>query len=110
METVRSGSQSTRVHAVITARLAQLTRPAYELAGLASVVGRPFSLELLTKALDWDERSASGALEELWQRRIIESRGASPGTVETTIKQSLTQQKLLKPRNVFEIPSAKRSH
>jgi predicted ATPase len=66
-----------RVHAVISARLAQLSAAAYDLASLASVVGRPFSLELLARAIDWDERSVSDALDELWQRKIIESRGAS---------------------------------
>ena len=77
VESVRAGLQSTRVHAVIAARLAQLTAASYELAGLASVVGRPFSFELLEKATDWDEGSVSNALDELWRRRIIESRGAS---------------------------------
>ena len=77
VESVRAGLQSTRVHAVIAARLAQLTPASYELAGLASVVGRPFSFELLEKATDWDEGSVSEALDELWRRRIIESRGAS---------------------------------
>lgn len=77
VESVRAGLQSTRVHAVIAARLAQLTAASYELAGLASVVGRPFSFELLEKATDWDEASVSQALDELWRRRIIESRGAS---------------------------------
>jgi predicted ATPase len=77
VESVRAGLQSTRVHAVIAARLAQLTAASYELAGLASVVGRPFSLELLEKATDWDEGSVSHALDELWRRRIIENRGAS---------------------------------
>jgi DNA-binding SARP family transcriptional activator/predicted ATPase len=77
VESVRAGLQSTRVHAVIAARLAQLTAPSYELAGLASVAGRPFSFELLEKASDWDETSVSAALDELWQRRIIEARGAS---------------------------------
>jgi predicted ATPase len=77
LESVRAGSQSTRVHAVITLRLAQLSAQAYELAGLASVVGRPFSPELLAKATDWDERSVADALDELWQRRIVESRGVS---------------------------------
>jgi predicted ATPase len=77
VESVRAGLQSTRVHAVIAARLAQLTAASYELAGLASVIGRPFSFELLEKATDWDEASVSRALEELWTRRIIESRGAS---------------------------------
>ena len=41
------------------------------------MVGRPFSFELLEKATDWDEGSVSNALDELWRRRIIESRGAS---------------------------------
>ena len=40
-------------------------------------MGRPFSFELLEKASDWDEASVSQALDELWRRRIIESRGAS---------------------------------
>ena len=77
VESVRAGLQSSRVHAVISSRLAQLTASSYELAGLASVVGRPFSFELLEKATDWDEASVSQALDELWRRRIIESRGAS---------------------------------
>jgi DNA-binding SARP family transcriptional activator/predicted ATPase len=77
VESVRAGLQSTRVHAVIAARLSQLSAASYELAGVASVVGRPFSFELLEKATDWDEGSVSNALDELWRRRIIESRGAS---------------------------------
>lgn len=77
VESVRAGLQSTRVHAVIAARLGQLTAGSYELAGLASVVGRPFSFELLEKATDWDEASVSQSLDELWRRRIIESCGSS---------------------------------
>ena len=65
-----------RVQAVIAGRLAQLSPPAYELAELASVIGRPFSIDLLAKATDWDEDSLSRALEELWQRRIIDGQGA----------------------------------
>ena len=75
LESVRAGLQSTRVHAVIAARLAQLTAASYELAGVASVVGRPFSFDLLARATDWDETSVSQALDELWRRRIIESHG-----------------------------------
>ena len=70
------GSAPPRVQAVIAARLAQLSPPAYELAGLAAAIGRPFSLDLLAKATDWDEDSLSRALEELWQRRIIDGQGA----------------------------------
>jgi DNA-binding SARP family transcriptional activator/predicted ATPase len=77
VESVRAGLQSTRVHAVIAARLAELTAASSELAGLASVVGRPFSFELLAQATDWDEASVSRSLDELWRRRIIESRGLS---------------------------------
>jgi predicted ATPase len=65
------------VQAVIAARLAQLSPSAYELAGLAATIGRPFSFELLAKATDWDEESLSRALEELWQRRIIDGQGAA---------------------------------
>jgi len=77
LESVRAGLQSTRVHAVISSRLAQLTAPSYDLAGLASVIGRPFTFGLLEKATDWDEASLSRALDELWRRRIIEHRGVS---------------------------------
>lgn len=75
LESVRAGLESTRVHEVIRARLARLSEGAYELAGLASIIGRPFSADLLERAMDWDERSLLQALDELWQRRIVESRG-----------------------------------
>jgi len=75
LETVRAGIESQRVHAVIAARLGQLTAASYEIAGLASVIGRPFRFELLEKATDWDEASLWRSLDELWQRRIIEGRG-----------------------------------
>ncbi len=64
-----------RVQAVISSRLAQLSPSAYELAGIAAAIGRPFSIELLAKGTDWDEDSISRGLEELWQRRIIEREG-----------------------------------
>lgn len=65
-----------RVQAVIAARIAQLSPPAYELAGIAATIGRPFSFDLLAIATDWDEDSLSRALEELWQRRIIDGQDA----------------------------------
>jgi DNA-binding SARP family transcriptional activator len=84
VETVRAlledgGSTSAvppRLQAVISARLAQLSPSAYELAGLAATIGRPFSSDLLAKAADWDEDSVSRALEELWQRHIIDGQGS----------------------------------
>ena len=73
---ISKSSAPARVQAVIAARFAQLTPPAHELAGLAASIGRPFSFDLLAKATDWDEDSLSRALEELWQRRIIDGQGA----------------------------------
>ncbi len=75
VESIRAGMQSTRIQAVISARFARLSAAAHELAGLASIMGHTFSFELLEKASDWDERSLSQALDELWQRRIIQGHG-----------------------------------
>ena len=84
VESVRAGlpgtSASSRIYAVIAARLAQLTPRAYELAGLASAIGQAFTFDLLAKATDWDEDSVSRALEELWQRRIVGSQESSQGS------------------------------
>ena len=44
---------------------------AREVAELAAVIGRDFTLELLTEASDLDEDSVIGAVDELWRRRII---------------------------------------
>jgi DNA-binding SARP family transcriptional activator/predicted ATPase len=83
VESVRAGATTApRVHAVITARLAQLSAPAYELAGLASAIGQSFSLDLLAKATDWDDDSLSAALDELWQRRLIEGQGEEHGAAQ----------------------------
>jgi DNA-binding SARP family transcriptional activator/predicted ATPase len=76
------GSTPPRVQAVIQARFAQLSQPAYELVGLSAAIGRPFSFDLVAKATDWDEDSLSRALDELWQRRIID--GQSVGTYDYT--------------------------
>src|SRR5581483_963366 len=84
VESVRAGLGDTaegdavppRVHAVIVARLARLTPAGYELAGFAGAVGWAFSFELLSKATDWDEDSVTRALDELWQRRIVENKNA----------------------------------
>ena len=72
-----AGAAPPRIHAVISSRLAQLSPPAYELAGLAAGIGQSFSFELLAKATDWDEDSLSRALDELWQRRIVEAQGTA---------------------------------
>ncbi len=65
-----------RVQAVIAARLAQLSSPARELAGLAAAVGRDFRLDLIREASDLEEPDLIRALDELWQRRILREQTA----------------------------------
>jgi predicted Ser/Thr protein kinase len=86
VESVRAGLQgdatggkgaTPRMQAVIAARLAQLSDSAYELAGIASAARQAFSFDLLIKVSDWDEDRIVRALDELWQRRIVENAGAS---------------------------------
>jgi DNA-binding SARP family transcriptional activator len=78
MEDRRSvGVAPPRVQAVIASRLAQLSSPGYELAGVAAIVGRPFVPDLLARITDWDSDSLSRALEELVQRRIIGPQGGA---------------------------------
>ena len=66
----------TGVRVVIAGRLAQLSPPARELAALAAVVGREFSLDILTHASHSDEESIVRALDELWERGIVREQGS----------------------------------
>lgn len=66
-----------KVQAMIGARLLQLTSSARELAELAAVVGRAFTVEMLAHAGARDEDALVRALDELWQRRIIREQGAN---------------------------------
>lgn len=77
VESIRAGLRNPeaarRMDAVISARLAQLSTPAYEIAGWAAAAGQAVSFHPLANATDWDEDTLSRALDELWQRRLIES-------------------------------------
>jgi DNA-binding SARP family transcriptional activator len=68
-----------KVQAVIQSRLAQLSPPSRALASLAAIVGRAFTVEVLAQARPegtrGDEDALVGALDELWQRRIIREQG-----------------------------------
>jgi len=64
------------VRAMIVSRLAQLSPPARELAELAATIGREFSLDILAHVSHADEERIVGALNELWQRRIVREHGA----------------------------------
>ena len=64
-----------KVHAVITTRLAQLTVSARELAGVAAVIGRAFTFEVLVAVCARPEEELVTVLEELWQHRIVREQG-----------------------------------
>jgi len=60
-----------KARAVLAGRIAQAGPAAREVAELAAVIGRDFTLELLTEASDLGVDSVIGAVDELWRRRII---------------------------------------
>lgn len=66
-----------KVRAVIDARLAQLSAPARDLAGMAAAVGRECSAGVLAHAAGTDEATFVRALDELWRRGILRERGAT---------------------------------
>src|SRR5262249_28764941 len=64
-----------KVHAVIRTRFSQLGPSARDLASLAAVVGRPFTTDLLAKVSGSGEDAIAGAIDELWQRRLVQAQG-----------------------------------
>jgi DNA-binding SARP family transcriptional activator/tetratricopeptide (TPR) repeat protein len=66
-----------QARAVLADRIAQAAPPAREVAELAAVIGRDFTLELLTEASDLDPDTVVGAVDELWRRRIIREHSAA---------------------------------
>jgi tetratricopeptide (TPR) repeat protein len=64
-----------KIHAVIEARLVQLSPTARMLAQVAATIGRSFTLSLLMAASGENEEVAVHGLDELWQRRIIRAQG-----------------------------------
>ncbi len=64
-----------KVQRIIEARLAQLSNPARELVSVAATIGRAFNFAVLTEASDEDEESLIGALDEIWQRRLVSELG-----------------------------------
>jgi len=71
-----------KVQAIISGRLAQLSAPAREVAYLAAAIGRAFTLDLLIRAGHADDESIVRALEELCQKRIVQEH--SPNNYDFT--------------------------
>jgi DNA-binding SARP family transcriptional activator len=66
-----------KVQAVISGRLARLSRPAAELTGIAAAIGRAFTADVLAAAAALDEHVFVGALDELWRRGIVHAHGSN---------------------------------
>ena len=64
-----------KVQAVIAGRLARLSRPAADLAGVAATIGRAFTVDLLAAVTELEEQAFIGALDELWRRGIVRAHG-----------------------------------
>lgn len=64
-----------RVGAILEARLAKLSPPAQELAGVAAAIGRVFDYGLLRRVACLDEARLVAALDELCERHIVRERG-----------------------------------
>ena len=62
-----------KVRAVILARFPNSRLWLTSLQALLLPSGQPFDFDLVLKATDWDEHSTSRALDELWQRRVIDA-------------------------------------
>ena len=62
---------SPKLRAVIASRLARLTHASADLLGMAAVIGRTFSSELLVHVSRQAEDVVVRCLDELWQQRIV---------------------------------------
>ena len=60
-----------KIHAVFSTRLSQLTTDSLELARIASVIGRAFTIETLVDVSGMTEDLAISLMDELWEKRII---------------------------------------
>ncbi|HET6654301.1 MAG TPA: AAA family ATPase [Nocardioides sp.] len=64
-----------RLSSVLQRRLEEVSPHAGEVAGLASAVGRDFTLDLLTEASDLDADTVVRSVDELWRHGILREQG-----------------------------------
>lgn len=75
VESVRAGAGATRAQAILAARLDAVSLQAQEVLGLAAVIGRAFSFDLLLRASGRTEADLVRILDEAWSRRLIRDHG-----------------------------------
>jgi DNA-binding SARP family transcriptional activator len=84
VETLRSGwphrgepdALTPKVHAVLEARLGQLSAGARTLLGLAATVGSSIDVDVLTRLRPSDADAFTRDLDELWRRQLLLATGA----------------------------------
>ncbi len=77
VETLRNneaGVVPQSLRTVLSQRLGQLSASARELVGVASAIGREFGYALLERSSHMNENQLVQALDELWARRILQTR------------------------------------
>jgi tetratricopeptide (TPR) repeat protein len=67
------------VQALIKWRLAHLSPATRDLIGLAAVIGREFTFEVLVRASEETEETILTSIDELWQRRVVRECAAPAG-------------------------------
>lgn len=111
VETLRSseaGVVPQSLRTVLSQRLSQLSASARELVGVASAIGREFGYALLARSSQMDENQLVQALDELWGRRILQTRedgtySFTHGKLLDAAYEALTQpRKLLFHRRIAE--------
>jgi predicted ATPase len=84
VETLRSGwagrgepdALTPKVHAVLEARLGQVSASARTLLGLAATIGSSIDVEVLTRLRPGDADAFTRDLDELWRRQLLLATGA----------------------------------
>lgn len=71
------GLLTPKIHAIIHARLGQLSPAARHLANVAATIGRGFTTKVLAQASERDEETLVQAVDELWRRRLIREQGVA---------------------------------
>jgi predicted ATPase/DNA-binding XRE family transcriptional regulator len=66
-----------KVHAVISARLSQLSEAARETVRFAATIGRSFTLDLLVHSGAGEIDTLAQPLDELWERQIVREHGTN---------------------------------
>ncbi|MBP0632870.1 BTAD domain-containing putative transcriptional regulator [Cupriavidus sp. AcVe19-1a] len=66
-----------KVYTIISNRLAQLPPGTRDIVGVAAIIGRAFTTDILAQASDLGEDALAGALDELWHRRIVRQTDSS---------------------------------